>query len=73
MRRERWCLVAMANRGSFVKKGQPLATLDASVEAASLAAARYRSVMQGQVAAAQARTEHGKAKLGWRDPLLQEK
>ena len=61
------------DRGSFVKKGQPLVTLDASVEAASLAAARYRSVMQGQVAAAQARMEHGKAKLGRRDQLLQEK
>ena len=61
------------DRGTFVKKGQTLVTLDASVESASLSAAKFRSVMQGQVAAAQARMEHGKAKLGRRDELLQEK
>ena len=51
------------DRGTFLKKGQTLVTLDASVESASLVAAKFRSVMQGQVAAAQARMEHGKAKL----------
>ena len=61
------------DRGTLVKKGQTLVTLDASVESASLSAAKFRSVMQGQVAAAQARMEHGKAKLGRRDELLQEK
>ena len=64
--------VMHVDRGSVVKKGQPLVSLDSSVESAALAAAKYRSVMQGQVAAAEARLTHSKDKLGRREELRQQ-
>ncbi|MBX9715588.1 MAG: efflux RND transporter periplasmic adaptor subunit [Burkholderiaceae bacterium] len=60
------------DRGSVIKKGQTLVTLDSSVESATLASAKFRSVMQGQVAAAEARVVHGKDKLGRREELRQQ-
>lgn len=57
-------------RGSVVRKGQLLVTLDASVEQAALAIARYRSVMEGAVRAAEARLNNASDKLRRRDELL---
>ena len=61
------------DRGAPIKKGQPLVTLDASVEKAALDAARYRAVMQGAVTAAEARLAHLREKLRRREELVKEK
>ncbi|APW37318.1 hypothetical protein RD110_09035 [Rhodoferax koreense] len=61
------------DRGSVIRKGQPLVTLDASVEKAALDGARYRAVMQGAVTAADARLAHLKEKLRRREELVKEK
>ena len=61
-----------ADRGSVVHKGQVLIELDAGVEAAALASARYRARMQGEVAAAEARTRYAQTKLGRLDQLIKE-
>lgn len=61
------------DRGATIKKGQPLVTLDASVEKAALDAARYRAVMQGAVTAAEARLAHLREKLRRREELVKEK
>jgi len=60
-------------RGSTIRKGQPLVTLDASVEKAALDTAKYRAVMQGAVTAAEARLAHLKEKLRRREELVKEK
>lgn len=60
-------------RGATIRKGQPLVVLESSVEKASLEMARYRSVMQGAIAAAEARQTHIKEKLRRRDELVKEK
>ena len=49
-------------RGSLVQKGQVLLELDYGIEAALLAAARYRSQMQGEVRAAEARSRYADLK-----------
>lgn len=59
------------DRGAVVRKGQLLVTLDAEVERASLAAASYRSVMEGQVKAAEARVLNARDKLKRREELRQ--
>ncbi|MBC7728352.1 MAG: efflux RND transporter periplasmic adaptor subunit [Microbacteriaceae bacterium] len=59
-------------RGSVVRKGQVLVTLDADVEQATLAAAGYRSVMEGQIRAAQARLSNATQKHKRRDELQKE-
>lgn len=59
------------DRGAVVRKGQLLITLDAEVERASLAAASYRSVMEGQVKAAEARVLNARDKLKRREELRQ--
>lgn len=59
-------------RGSFIRKGQALVTLDAETEQAALAIANYRSVMQGQVKSAEARVFNSKEKLKRREELRQE-
>jgi len=56
-------------RGATVKKGQVLVTLDAEVEQASLAAASYRSVMEGQTRSADARLTNAREKLKRREEL----
>ena len=60
-------------RGSAIRKGQPLVVLDAAVEKAALDSARYRTVMQGAVSAAEARLAHLKEKLRRREELVKEK
>lgn len=57
------------DRGAAVRKGQLLVTLDAEAEQASLAAANYRAVMQGQVASAEARVTNAREKLKRREEL----
>ncbi len=61
------------DRGSIIRKGQPLVILDASVEKAALDAAKYRAVMQGNITAAEARLAHLKEKLRRREELVKEK
>src|SRR4051812_15361277 len=51
------------DRGSVVKKGQLLVTLDASVEKAALATANYRAVMQGQLKAAESKLMNAQHKF----------
>ena len=66
-------IVAMhVDRGALVKKGQVMITLDAEVEQASLAAANYRSVMQGQIRSAESRLLNAREKLKRREELRQE-
>ncbi|MBC5785965.1 efflux RND transporter periplasmic adaptor subunit [Ramlibacter sp. USB13] len=61
------------DRGSLVKKGQLLVTLDAGVEKAALAQARYRSVMQGQLRAAESKLMNAQHKFRRREELQQQK
>ncbi|MBL8382296.1 MAG: efflux RND transporter periplasmic adaptor subunit [Burkholderiales bacterium] len=56
-------------RGSVVKKGQVLVQLNARVEQAALASARYRAVMEGQVRTADARLNFAREKHRRRDEL----
>jgi RND family efflux transporter MFP subunit len=67
-------IVAMhVDRGTLVKKGQLLVTLDTSVEKAALAQARFRSVMQGQLRAAESKLLNAQHKFRRRDELQQQK
>jgi len=59
-------------RGSVVRKGQVLVTLDSNVEQATLAAASYRAVMEGQIRAAQSRLANVTQRLKRRDELQKE-
>ena len=58
-----------AERGSFVKKGDVLVTLEASVERAAAALARYKSGMEGAVKSAQSKLEHADSKVKRRRDL----
>jgi len=60
-------------RGSEVRRGQVLVELESGADRAALDAARYRSVMEGQVKSAESRRDAAKTKLVRRDDLLQEK
>lgn len=60
-------------RGSRVQKGQLLVELDAGVELASLAGARYRAQMQGQVRSAAGRVKFAQAKQQRFDELSKQK
>ncbi|NML45870.1 efflux RND transporter periplasmic adaptor subunit [Ramlibacter sp. G-1-2-2] len=67
-------IVAMhADRGAAVQKGQLLVTLDASVEKASLAIARYRAVMLGQQRAAESKLVNAQVKFRRREELQLQK
>lgn len=57
------------DRGQPVKKGQVLVTLDSTVERATLASARYRAVMEGQLRSAEAKMSHSQSRLKRRDEL----
>ncbi|CAN5846981.1 hypothetical protein BH11PSE8_BH11PSE8_37840 [soil metagenome] len=59
----------LVDRGSTVKKGQVLVTLDTTVERATLASARYRSVMEGQVRSAEAKVANNESRLKRREEL----
>ncbi len=56
-------------RGSLVRKGQLLVTLDSSVEQAALEAARFRSAMQGTLRLAEVRVQNANEKLKRRSEL----
>lgn len=60
------------DRGSVVRKGQTLVTLDATEEQATLAAARYRAIMEGQLRAAESRLAYLQEKLERRQSLLKQ-
>lgn len=52
------------DRGDTVKRGQDLVVLDMSVDRASAAIARHRSVMDGAVRSSESRVEFSSGKLG---------
>lgn len=60
-------------RGSTVQKGQVLIELDAGVETATLAAARYRAQMQGAIRSAESRSKFAQAKDQRFDDLSKQK
>ncbi|MDN3921529.1 efflux RND transporter periplasmic adaptor subunit [Roseateles violae] len=60
-------------RGMEVKKGQVLVELDTAVERAALEAARFRTVMHGQVQSADSRLAAAKEKFQRRDALVKER
>lgn len=60
------------DRGTVVRKGQVVVSLDAEAEQAALAVANYRSVMQGQMKSAESRLVNAKEKLKRREELRQE-
>lgn len=62
----------LVERGSLVKKGQPLVRLDAGVEQAALASARHRATMEGQVKSAEARLAYARDKHRRRSELHQQ-
>lgn len=59
----------LVERGSVVRKGQPLVRLNSGVEEASLASARYRAIMEGQVRSSTARVELAREKYRRRSEL----
>lgn len=61
------------DRGAVVRKSQVLATLDASVEQASLDLANYRSAMQSQVRSAEPKLANAKVRFKRRDELLEQR
>ncbi len=56
-------------RGSVVRKGQPLVQLNSGVEQAALASAKYRAIMEGQVKSSEARVNLTRDKHRRRDEL----
>jgi RND family efflux transporter MFP subunit len=65
-------VAVQVERGSAVRRGQLLVSLDASVEQAALEVARYRSQMEGAVQQASAKLANAKDRLQRRDELLQQ-
>lgn len=61
------------DRGTPVRKGQVLVTLDSTVERAALATSTFRSVMQGQLRGAESKLLNAQAKFRRRDELQQQK
>lgn len=61
-----------AERGTTVRKGQLLVSMDAAVERAALEAARYRSTMGGATQQAGARMSNATDRLRRRDELLKQ-
>ncbi|CAN5323707.1 hypothetical protein BH11PSE9_BH11PSE9_27820 [soil metagenome] len=59
----------LVDRGQAVKKGQVLVTLDTTVERATLASSRYRSVREGQVRSAEAKVANNESRLKRREEL----
>ena len=60
------------DRGSRVRKGQVLVTLESRVESAALASARYRSIMEGPLRSAESRVIYARGKHQRRDELTKE-
>lgn len=63
----------LVQRGSRVQQGQVLVHLDTGVEEAALAAAKYRSLMEGQLRTAKEKVEFAREKARRRDELSQKK
>lgn len=61
------------DRGAEVRKGQLLVELDSAAERAALAGARYRAVMEGEMASADSRVEAAKEKLERREAMVRER
>lgn len=61
------------DRGAEVRKGQLLVELDSAAERAALAGARYRAVMEGELASADSRVEAAKEKLERREAMVRER
>lgn len=59
-------------RGAEVRKGQVLVEVESGADRAALDAARYRSVMEGQVRSAESRRQAAERKLKRRDDLVKE-
>jgi RND family efflux transporter MFP subunit len=57
------------DRGSFVRTGQVLVSLDSGIEQAALSSARYRAIMEGEQKVAQARLQYARDKLRRREEL----
>jgi RND family efflux transporter MFP subunit len=64
--------IVHVERGSVVRKGQLLVTLDSSVETAALEAARFRAAMQGTLRLAEARVQNAREKLKRRSELAEQ-
>ncbi len=62
----------LVERGGFVRKGQVLVALEATVERSNLAVARHRSEMKGRVESARYRVEFAIKKLERAQELLRE-
>lgn len=60
------------DRGDAVQKGDVLVELDASVEEATLSAAKYRAVMEGEVQSAETRVAYSHNKLKRREELVRQ-
>jgi RND family efflux transporter MFP subunit len=61
------------DRGSEVKPGQVLVSLDSAAEKAALDGARFRAVMEGQLKTAESRVVSAKEKFRRRDELVKER
>lgn len=61
------------DRGTEVRKGQLLVELDSAAERAALEGARYRAVMEGEIASADSRMEAAKEKLERREAMVRER
>jgi RND family efflux transporter MFP subunit len=61
------------DRGAEVRKGQLLVELDSAAERAALEGARYRAVMEGELASANSRVAASKEKLERREAMVRER
>jgi RND family efflux transporter MFP subunit len=61
------------DRGAEVRKGQLLVELDSAAERAALEGARYRAVMEGELASAESRVAASKEKLERREAMVRER
>lgn len=61
------------DRGALVQRGQVLVELESGAERAALDAARYRSIMEGNLQSANSRRDAAQVKLRRRDELVKEK
>ncbi|MDR7465540.1 MAG: efflux RND transporter periplasmic adaptor subunit [Armatimonadota bacterium] len=60
------------DRGDLVKAGQVLATLESSVEKATVALARFRTQLESPLQSSEIRLAFGERKVGWNEELFQE-